>query len=114
MLEHRPPGGAVPALVTLASWDPDRQDLHTGMADEFTQDHPALRAPALDDPAQAGADTQARALLAQRLVLPILDGLDELPEELRAGTLHVINQALPAWQPLVPCPPAAPPSTEAP
>ncbi|MGV9567858.1 NACHT domain-containing protein [Streptomyces sp. NPDC003480] len=101
LLERRPPGGPVPVLFPLASWDPARQDLYTWMAEQLTQDHPALRAPALADSSQASVGTQARALLQQRLILPILDGLDELPESLRARALHAINQALPARQPLV-------------
>ncbi|MEV4339080.1 hypothetical protein [Streptomyces sp. NPDC049590] len=68
---------------------------------QLTQDHPALRDPALADSSQASVGTQARAILQQRLILPILDGLDELPESLRALALHAINQALPARQPLV-------------
>ncbi|GGN56034.1 hypothetical protein GCM10011579_016670 [Streptomyces albiflavescens] len=44
LLEHRPPGGPVPVLFPLASWDPARQDLYAWMADELAQDHPALRA----------------------------------------------------------------------
>ncbi|MFJ3310336.1 NACHT domain-containing protein [Streptomyces sp. NPDC086549] len=101
LLEHRLPGGPVPVLFTLASWDPARQDLYAWMAEQLTQDHPALRAPTLSDPSQTSAGTQARVLLQQRLILPILDGLDELPESLQARALHAINQALPARQPLV-------------
>ncbi|MFF8431710.1 NACHT domain-containing protein [Streptomyces sp. NPDC016566] len=101
LLEHRAPGGPVPVLFPLASWDPPRQDLYTWMADELAQDHPALRDLAPADPSQAGDGTRARALLAQQLILPVLDGLDELPENLRARALHAINQALPARQPLV-------------
>ncbi|MFF2129764.1 NACHT domain-containing protein [Streptomyces olivochromogenes] len=101
LLEHRQPGGPVPVLFPLASWDPDQEDLYAWMADELAQDHPALRAPIPADPRQAGSSTQARALLVQRLVLPILDGLDELPENLRARALNAINQALPARQLLV-------------
>ncbi|WP_330301560.1 MULTISPECIES: NACHT domain-containing protein [unclassified Streptomyces] len=99
LLERRPPDGPVPFLFPLAAWDPAQQDLHTWMADQLAQDHPALRAPAI--PPQASTGTQARALLQQRLILPILDGLDELPQALSARALHAINQALPAGQPLV-------------
>ncbi|MFJ4951005.1 NACHT domain-containing protein [Streptomyces sp. NPDC088760] len=101
LLEHRPPGGPVPVLFPLASWDPTRQDLYTWMAQELAQDHPALRAPVPPDPSQDGTGTQARALLKQRLILPILDGLDELPQAVRARALHAINQVLPTGQPLV-------------
>ncbi|MFJ3955894.1 NACHT domain-containing protein [Streptomyces libani] len=101
LLGRRPPGGAVPVLLPLAAWDPVRQDLYAWMADELAQDHPALRALAPSNPSQAGTGTQAGALLSQGLVLPILDGLDELPQAVRARALHAINQVLPAAQPLV-------------
>ncbi|WP_181384028.1 NACHT domain-containing protein, partial [Streptomyces sp. NWU339] len=99
LLERRRPGGPVPVLFPLASWDPARQDLYPWMADQLARDHPALHAPA--HPPQPSPGTQARALLEQRLILPILDGLDELPEAVRARALYAINQVLPAGQPLV-------------
>ncbi|MEV4339079.1 hypothetical protein [Streptomyces sp. NPDC049590] len=40
MLEHRPPGGPVPVLFPLASWDPARQDLYTWMADNSPKTTP--------------------------------------------------------------------------
>ncbi|MFF2518885.1 NACHT domain-containing protein [Streptomyces sp. NPDC058086] len=101
LLEHRPPGGPVPVLFPLASWDPAHQDLYTWMADELAQDHPALRALAPANSPQAGTGTQARALLTRRLILPLLDGLDELPQPVRARALHAINEVLPAGQPLI-------------
>ncbi|MGW7513900.1 NACHT domain-containing protein [Streptomyces massasporeus] len=101
LLEHRPSGGPVPALFPLASWDPARQDLYTWMADQLIQDHPALRATAPGDPLEPSPGTRARALLANRLILPILDGLDELPEAVRPQALDSINQALPHRQPMV-------------
>ncbi|MFF4694308.1 NACHT domain-containing protein [Streptomyces chattanoogensis] len=101
LLENRSPGGSVPVLFSLAAWDPAREDLYTWMADQLARDHPALRGLATASPPQAGTATQARALLEQRLILPILDGLDELPEAVRAVALHAINQVLPAGQPLV-------------
>ncbi|MFF8431745.1 NACHT domain-containing protein [Streptomyces sp. NPDC016566] len=101
LLEHRPPGGPVPVIFPLASWDPTRQDLYTWLAHELAQDHPALRKPVPPSPPQGGTGTQARALLEQRLILPILDGLDELPQAVRARALHAINQVLATGQPLV-------------
>ncbi|MFD4502800.1 NACHT domain-containing protein [Streptomyces sp. NPDC058457] len=101
LLEHRSPGGPVPVLFPLASWDPARQDLYTWLAQELTQDHPALRDPVPANPPQGVTGSQAHALLKQRLILPILDGLDELPQAVRARALHAINQVLPAGQPLV-------------
>ncbi|WP_310729096.1 NACHT domain-containing protein [Streptomyces sp. N2A] len=101
LLERRPPGGPLPILFPLAAWDPAQQDLYTWMADQLARDHPALRALVPANSPQASTGTQARALLQQRLILPILDGLDELPEAVRARALHAINEVLPARQPLV-------------
>ncbi|MCZ0987926.1 hypothetical protein BEK98_08780 [Streptomyces diastatochromogenes] len=101
LLEHRPPGGPVPVLFPLASWDPARQDLYSWMADQLTRDHPGLQTPVPADTPQPSPGTQACALLEQRLILPLLDRLDELPEAVRARALQAINQVLPARQPLV-------------
>ncbi|MFB6860869.1 NACHT domain-containing protein [Streptomyces virginiae] len=100
-LEQRPPGGPVPALFSLASWDPARQDLYTWMADQLARDHPALDGPVPDSPAQSGRQTWASTLVQGRRILPILDGLDELPEAARGRALHAINQVLSPGQPLV-------------
>lgn len=101
LLEHRSPGGPVPVLFPLASWDPNRQDLYAWLADHLALDHAALRTPAPGRAARRSGHTRARALLEHRLILPILDGLDELPEILRPQALEAINQALPLGQPLV-------------
>ncbi|WP_280910253.1 NACHT domain-containing protein [Streptomyces sp. SAI-208] len=101
LLQRRPPGGPVPVLFPLASWNPAGQDLNTWMADQLAQDHPALRTPVASTPTQTDTSTQARALIDRRLILPILDGLDELPQAVRARAMHSINQVLSASQPLV-------------
>ncbi|WP_372446213.1 hypothetical protein [Streptomyces triculaminicus] len=76
MAEQRAPDGAVPVLLPLASWNPAAEDLYTWLAAKLTQDYVGLRGPA---PACVGSMNWARALLEHRLILPILDGLDELP-----------------------------------
>src|SRR5262249_43819037 len=48
--------------------------------------------------------TQAGSLLAAHLILPILDGLDEIPEEVRGSAISRINDALrPRERGVVPC-----------
>ncbi|WP_307806834.1 NACHT domain-containing protein, partial [Streptomyces sp. FH025] len=101
LLARRPEGGPVPVLFSLASWDPTRQDLDTWMAGQLTRDHPALRAPAPAELEQSSPGTRAHALLEQRLITPILDGLDELPPGLQVLALDALNGSLPARQPLV-------------
>jgi hypothetical protein len=61
-------------------------------------DHPGLADPAAPE---AGAVSRAQALLDQRLLLPILDGLDELPEAAWSGAIDRINEWLPPRQGLV-------------
>ncbi|MFF1722733.1 NACHT domain-containing protein [Streptomyces sviceus] len=101
LVQRRQPGDPVPVLFPLASWDPVRQDLNAWMADQLVQDHPALRALVASTSPQGGASTKAGALINSRLILPILDGLDELPEAVRTRAMYAINQFLPVSQPLV-------------
>jgi hypothetical protein len=91
LLARRASGGPVPMLAPLASWNPQDQDLHSWLAAQLTIDHPALAAPA---PPEAGQGTRIAALLAARLVLPILDGLDEIPNADRGPAITRINEAL--------------------
>ncbi|MFF4567716.1 NACHT domain-containing protein [Streptomyces sp. NPDC001435] len=98
MVEQRSPGGAVPVLFTLASWNPAAQELNEWLVERLIQDYASLRGPA---PASLSSMNRARALLEHRLILPILDGLDELPPTSRAVALDAINQALPPRQALV-------------
>jgi hypothetical protein len=88
LLKTRTPAEPVPVLVSLAGWDtkthPRVQDW---LAARLGQDYPALRAPRL------GADMPRR--LAERgYILPILDGLDELPPAARAAVLVALNRSL--------------------
>lgn len=96
--ERRVPGGAVPVIFPLASWNPAAQDLSAWLAEHLTRDYANLRGPA---PASVGSMNRAQALLEHRLILPILDGLDELPPTARAMALDAISRALPPGQALV-------------
>jgi NACHT domain len=84
--------GPVPILVSAASWNPAKQDLRSWLASQLITDHPALANP---PPANRDEPTLAAALLAEeRLILPILDGLDEIPERDRGPAISKINEAL--------------------
>jgi NACHT domain len=98
LLTRRDPGGPVPFLAPVASWNPSRQELRSWLASRLVIDHPALAAP---PPAGVPEPTQAAALLASGLVLPVLDGLDEIPEQVRGQAISHINEALRPGQPLV-------------
>lgn len=91
LLRHRHGGDPVPVLMPLASWDPMRQDLREWLRSQMRIEHPALAAPA---PADTGMSDCANALLARGLILPILDGLDEIPPAVRGPAIARINDAL--------------------
>jgi len=91
VLADRASGDPVPVLVSLASWNPEKQDLLNWMASQLIIDYPALSAPA--SPGE-GESTWIDALLAAGLIFPILDGLDEIPEIIRAQAITKINGAL--------------------
>jgi hypothetical protein len=91
MLSRRSSGGPVPILASVASWNPAEQDLRDWLSIQLIIDHPALASPR---PAGLGEPTKAAALLAAGLILPVLDGLDEIPEHVRGPAISRINDAL--------------------
>lgn len=78
LLESREPGAAVPVLLSLASWKPDKKDLRTWMAEAISADHPAFSEGGVHGP-QA-----VHELIDRGLVLPVLDALDEVPCKVEA------------------------------
>jgi hypothetical protein len=94
LLKRRRQGdGPVAVLMGLAAWDPTAEHLHTWLARRLTQDCPALKNPSY------GPDA-ALELVTSGRVLPVLDGLDELPEPLRARAISELERAR-ADQPLI-------------
>ncbi|MFI6936434.1 NACHT domain-containing protein [Streptomyces sp. NPDC050287] len=76
----------VPLVLSLESWDTRRQSLTEWLVDRLRQDHPGL--PPVD------GVHPARRLVLERRVLPVLDGLDELPGHRRAEVLDALNAGL--------------------
>jgi hypothetical protein len=91
LLARRAAGAPVPLLVSVASWDPRSQDLHSWLAGQMTVDHPSLRAPVIQG---AVSGSRAAMLIAQRFIVPVLDGLDEMPEHLWGAAIAGINRTL--------------------
>jgi hypothetical protein len=76
----------VPVLLSLAGWDPAEQPrLHDWLAERLADDYPGLPA--------FGPDV-ARALSEQGHILPILDGLDELPPARQPNVINALNASL--------------------
>ncbi|MET9964725.1 NACHT domain-containing protein [Streptomyces sp. NPDC006356] len=97
-LLKQPESEAVPILFPLAGWNPAEEDLYTWMAQQMARDYEGLDAPA---PTMYESSNCARALLDSGLILPILDGFDEIPAALRPVALDAINQELPPGQGLI-------------
>lgn len=81
LLKRREPGDPVPVFLPLASWDPRRERLHDWMKRRIAED-----APELQDETTYGPTAVAN-LIDQGMVLPILDGLDSLPQASRLAVL---------------------------
>ncbi|TYB61356.1 NACHT domain-containing protein [Nonomuraea sp. PA05] len=88
LLRTREPGERVPVLVSAARWDerahPRMQDW---LASFLAMDYPALRADAL-------GPGIPEALAARGELLPVIDGLDELPEHARTDMLRALNRSM--------------------
>ena len=89
----------VPVLLSAVSWDPALQaSVWNWMADQLRTAYPALRSPAYG-PDAAGDLTAG----PERRVLPVIDGLDEVPTDRRAAILRALNQTLSGGQLITTC-----------
>lgn len=95
-LLHDPqPNAPTPVLLTLSSWNPDDQHLHTWIARKLVEEYPWL-----GNARMYGPDAAAR-LVAEGRVLPVLDGLDEIPPGLHAAAIDALDRAVAGGRPLV-------------
>ncbi|RKT72521.1 hypothetical protein [Saccharothrix variisporea] len=85
LLLHAEDDDPVPVLVPLSDWDADAEPLGAWLARRLAEDYPALRADVF------GPDAPA-ALVARRMVLPVLDGLDEVAAPVRSRVLGRLNE----------------------
>jgi hypothetical protein len=91
LLSVRAQGDPVPVLIPAAGWDPSRETLDNWLSAYLVTTYPALAARAEQG---AGTGTVSEALVEARRILPILDGLDEVPTALRGLAIHSINETL--------------------
>jgi hypothetical protein len=95
LLAPRQQDEPVPVLLSVADWDTDAfPRLHDWLAARLAQDYPALRAPSL------GPDMPA-TLAARGGILPVLDGLDELPPPALAAVITALNKSMSAADQLI-------------
>ncbi|MET9294249.1 NACHT domain-containing protein [Streptomyces sp. NPDC003077] len=98
LLHDRGEGDAeepVPVLLSLASFDPARETLVEWLRHRIATDYPVL-----GDVGAYGPSVIDDLLSEQRL-LPVLDGLDERPEEGRAAVLTALNETYDPYAPMV-------------
>ncbi|MBG7704672.1 NACHT domain-containing protein [Streptomyces sp. MC1] len=86
-LAHRVAGDPVPVVIPLAGWQPERERLRDWMAAHLRATYPGA--------------PWTKKLLAAGLVLPVLDGLDELPQASWGAALHRLNADLNAGEPVL-------------
>ncbi|MGX8907851.1 hypothetical protein ACR820_21975 [Streptomyces netropsis] len=89
LLKGRSRGGPVPVLLAASSWDPVCESLDDWIVHTLASSY------------YGGRHDIPRKLLDRGLLLPILDGLDEIPESARRAAIHAINRALGGDRPIV-------------
>jgi hypothetical protein len=95
LLASRHEDEPVPVLVSLADWDVQSHPrLQDWLAVRLRQDYPALRATSLGGSAP-------RTLAVRGHLLPVLDGLDELPRQARARMIAALNRSMSSTDQLI-------------
>ncbi|MGH3758344.1 NACHT domain-containing protein [Actinophytocola sp.] len=89
LIAGRTPTSPVPVLLSASSWDPVRDPLDDWIVHTLAGEY------------YNGDAEIPRKLLTHGLVLPVLDGLDEIPEVARRHAVHRINSAVGAERPVV-------------
>ncbi|MFJ8934388.1 NACHT domain-containing protein [Streptomyces sp. NPDC102365] len=95
LLRTRRDGEPVPVLCTPASFDPDKESVHEWLRRRVAADYPALA------DVHAYGPSAIDDLLAQHRVLPVIDGLDELPKDIGAAVLTVLSRVYDTDAPLI-------------
>jgi NACHT domain len=89
LLELMRPGenasGPVPVLLSLTGWDVTFQDFREWVSDRIIHDYPAL--------SDVGPHV-VRALVSRNEILPILDGLDEMPIATQEMVVETLNRSM--------------------
>ncbi len=94
-VRRRATGDPVPVLFPVASWNPRTTSLTAWMEARLCVDYPILGG------RTASGQTLARELILRGLIWPVLDGLDEVPEQTRPEVITALNRALSPGQPIM-------------
>ncbi|WP_189225904.1 helix-turn-helix domain-containing protein [Saccharothrix coeruleofusca] len=89
-IRRREPGGPVPVMLTISEWNPSAVGLVEWLVEQLVARYPSVR-----------SSERASEIVGSGLVIPVLDGFDEIPQHLRPVALTRINNALPGVGALV-------------
>jgi hypothetical protein len=90
MVKLRGSGEPVPVFVPMTTWDAEHDSLREWLEKQLPIDYPGLGALVSSG---EGESSRIAALLAEQKIVPVLDGLDEMPSRARAAALHRLNEA---------------------
>ncbi|GLY51666.1 NACHT domain-containing protein [Lentzea sp. NBRC 102530] len=89
LLRRRADGDPVPVFLSLSSWDPVADSLDDWLVRTLATTY------------YNGRSKAVRSLLINQLLVPVLDGLDELPDHARRRAMNRLNDVLGDERPLV-------------
>ncbi|MFJ7298152.1 NACHT domain-containing protein [Streptomyces collinus] len=95
LLEVRSSDDPVPVLLPISTWDPSTQSYQGWLVERLTVDYPSLAR------LLPSGESAADLLVRNGRILPVVDGLDELPQRHRAVALQEFNASLTAQDALV-------------
>jgi hypothetical protein len=93
IIMQRGRGDPVPVFVPMASWNPEADSLLAWLENQLVIEYPGLGASV---PGGDKGTTLLAMLLDEQKIIPILDGLDELPATARVEAINGLNRAFSA------------------
>ncbi len=90
LIRQRDSGAPVPVFVPMTTWDPEKDKLQSWLEKQLRHDYPILDASV---PSEEGRRSRIADLLARQRIVPILDGLDEMPVVLRRRAIDRLNES---------------------
>jgi hypothetical protein len=93
IIDHRDAGDPVPVFVPMTSWNPKKYKLRPWLEKQLLIDYPGLGASVEGD---SKGTTLFTKLFDEQKILPILDGLDEMPMLARVEAINELNRAFSA------------------
>ncbi|HEY3607401.1 MAG TPA: TIR domain-containing protein [Pseudonocardiaceae bacterium] len=85
LLDTRMPGEPVPEIFSFGSWNPTIEPLKDWLSGQLSRDQPGLAT------VGTNGETLAAALVGKGLILPVLDGFDEIADGLHPAALEELS-----------------------